>query len=435
MKITMITLGSTGDVRPYMLLGRELHERGHEVTIAAFAPFQGMIEEAGMSFYPISGDVVDMMGRLLQPDAVGVRYLKEFEKGIRDIAPMLLDDLLHCAEGAEAIVCTFFGSMFYSIAEKYDIPCIQTQYFPMDPCKDMPISSAPFRKLGKWWNVLSYPLLEGVSSWLIVRSRLPHFPLRQGIDNAWMGTFGNVVGLGAGSVPFQTWYLHRRGLDVGPGVGLMTLQYVFHKTAVLLYATVLLLAGRPWMAAHSDGVLRYLPGAYAVVAGVIMGLIALCALPVVQRLARWLLHFLPDTGRWAERRESWLEQLDTLSTESRHLLADKPRCAAILGVHLVKLFLLFCLPWMGLRFMGLDTGLAFWQVQLLTSLTLFVSNALPNVAGMGSVETAFLLVYSSFLPDASSMSLLMFYRLASYYAVFAASAVGFGLTQRRLSRE
>ena len=88
-----------------------------------------------------------------------------------------------------------------------------------------------------------------------------------------------------------------------------------------------------------------LPGAYAVVAGVIVGLIALCALPVVQRLARWLLHFLPDTGRWAERRESWLKQLDALSAESRHLLADKPRCAAILGVHLVKLFLLFCLPW------------------------------------------------------------------------------------------
>lgn len=53
---------------------------------------------------------------------------------------------------------------------------------------------------------------------------------------------------------------------------------------------------------------------------------------------------------------------------------------------------------------------------------------------MGSVETAFLLVYSSFLPDASSMSLLMFYRLASYYAVFAASAVGFALAQRQLNR-
>ena len=32
--------------------------------------------------------------------------------------------------------------------------------------------------------------------------------------------------------------------------------------------------------------------------------------------------------------------------------------------------------------MGLDAGLRFWQVQLLAALTLFVSNALPNVAGM-----------------------------------------------------
>ena len=59
---------------------------------------------------------------------------------------------------------------------------------------------------------------------------------------------------------------------------------------------------------------------------------------------------------------------------------------------------------------------------------------MPATLGRGSVETAFLLVYSSFLPDASSMSLLMFYRLASYYAVFAASAVGFALAQRRLNR-
>ena len=35
-------------------------------------------------------------------------------------------------------------------------------------------------------------------------------------------------------------YLHRCGLPVGPGVGLMTLEYVFHKSAVLLYATVML---------------------------------------------------------------------------------------------------------------------------------------------------------------------------------------------------
>ena len=250
------------------------------------------------------------------------------------------------------------------------------------------------------WQVLvvlalgiSYPLLEGCVSYVIVRGRLPGFTLRQGIDNAWCGTFGNVVTLGAGAVPVQTWYLHQAGLDIGPGVGLMTLQYVFHKTTVLLYATVMLLLQHKWLAANTTGVLKYLPMAYAVVA----------------------------------------EQLDVLGTESRLLLADKARCVQIFALQALKLFLLFCLPWLCIRFMQLSP-LSFARVQLLTSLMLFVSNALPNVAGMGSIETAFLLLYSSFLPSGEVMSVLMLYRIASYYFVFAASAVGFFLAQRRLTR-
>lgn len=281
---------------------------------------------------------------------------------------------------------------------------------------------------------LSYPLLEGVSSWLIVRSRLPHFPLRQGIDNAWMGTFGNVVGLGAGSVPFQTWYLHRRGLDVGPGVGLMTLQYVFHKAAVLVYATVLLLWNRQWFTAHATGILSYLPAAYTVVAGVILGLVLLCTAPLVQSLARRALGLLPKTEKWQARRESWQTQLDTLSEESRHLLTEKTRCLKIFAVHLCKLFLMYTIPSFCLRFMGLSSALSFGQVQLLTALMLFLSNALPNVAGMGSIETAFLLVFGAFLPRGETMSVLMLFRIATYYVVVAVSAVGFFFAQKNAKK-
>ena len=272
------------------------------------------------------------------------------------------------------------------------------------------------------WQVLvvlalgiSYPLLEGCVSYVIVRGRLPGFTLRQGIDNAWCGTFGNVVTLGAGAVPVQTWYLHQTGLDIGPGVGLMTLQYVFHKTTVLLYATVMLLLQHKWLAANTTGVLKYLPMAYAVVALVIVALVLVCVSPLVQNLARWALGFLPKTEKWQQRR------------------ADKARCVQIFALQALKLFLLFCLPWLCIRFMQLSP-LSFARVQLLTSLMLFVSNALPNVAGMGSIETAFLLLYSSFLPSGEVMSVLMLYRIASYYFVFAASAVGFFLAQRRLTR-
>ena len=149
------------------------------------------------------------------------------------------------------------------------------------------------------WQVLavlavgiSYPLLEGCVAWVIVRSRLPQFTLRQGLDVGWCGTFGNVVTLGAGAVPVQLYYLHRAGLPLGPGAGLMTLEYVFHKSTVLLYATVMLLLQRRWLAANTTGVMRYLPMAYAVVAVIIVALVLLCVSPLVQNLARWLLGFL-----------------------------------------------------------------------------------------------------------------------------------------------
>ena len=256
---------------------------------------------------------------------------------------------------------------------------------------------------------LTYPLLEGIVCWLIIRCRLPGFTLRRGLDAAFVGIFGNVVGLGAGAVPMESYYLYHCGLPLGPGVGLMTLQYVFHKTTVLLYATVMLLLQHRWLAANTSGVMHYLPAAYCVVALVIVTLVLLCVSPLVQRLARWAMGFLPKTEPWQTRREKWLEQLDTLATESRLLLADKGRCARILAVQTLKLFLMFTLPWFCIRFMGLSCGLSFWQVQLLTSLMLFLSNALPNVAGMGSIETAFLLVFSSHEhPDALPHRKLLF---------------------------
>ena len=279
---------------------------------------------------------------------------------------------------------------------------------------------------------LTYPLLEGIVCWLIIRCRLPGFTLRHGLDAAFVGIFGNVVGLGAGAVPMESYYLYHCGLPLGPGVGLMTLQYVFHKTTVLLYATVMLLLQHRWLAANTSGVMHYLPAAYCVVALVIVTLVLLCVSPLVQRLARWAMGFLPKTEPWQTRREKWLKQLDTLAAESRLLLADKGRCARILAVQTLKLFLMFTLPWFCIRFMGLSCGLSFWQVQLLTSLMLFLSNALPNVAGMGSIETAFLLVFSSFMTSGEAMSTLMLFRIASYYFVFAASAAGTFAAQKHL---
>ena len=46
--------GSSGDVFPYLALGRELCGRGHDVTVLAAEPFRAVAERAGLSLVPVT---------------------------------------------------------------------------------------------------------------------------------------------------------------------------------------------------------------------------------------------------------------------------------------------------------------------------------------------------------------------------------------------
>ena len=156
MRITMMAIGSTGDVRPFIILGKELTRRGHQVTIAAFSRFAVSVKENNLSFFPVNGDAEAFMESIMQPDTNGISYIPRFEKEIRQTVPSLIRDFEESCREAEALVCNFFGTVFYSIAEKYGIPCIQTYYFPMDPTPDMPISSFRHQNMGRWINKATY---------------------------------------------------------------------------------------------------------------------------------------------------------------------------------------------------------------------------------------------------------------------------------------
>ena len=158
MRITMLTIGSTGDVRPYILLGRELASRGHHITIATFSVFQEMVEEAGFRFHALSGDAEELMAAIMSPSSSSFSYLPRLEKSLRSVVPQLIQDMSDSCSTAEAMICNFFGSVYYSIAEKYQIPCIQTHYFPMDPTGNQPISSVRHQHMGAFLNESSYRL-------------------------------------------------------------------------------------------------------------------------------------------------------------------------------------------------------------------------------------------------------------------------------------
>ena len=61
MNIFIITLGSRGDVQPYVALGKGLHEVGHTVTVCTCAAFESFITEQGLLYGYMSNDFLDLL--------------------------------------------------------------------------------------------------------------------------------------------------------------------------------------------------------------------------------------------------------------------------------------------------------------------------------------------------------------------------------------
>lgn len=61
MRVAIQTLGTRGDVQPYIALALGLISQGHEVQIAAPVQFDAMVRERGIAFAPLPGEFLALM--------------------------------------------------------------------------------------------------------------------------------------------------------------------------------------------------------------------------------------------------------------------------------------------------------------------------------------------------------------------------------------
>ncbi len=266
-----------------------------------------------------------------------------------------------------------------------------------------------------------YNLLEATVCRTIFHDRIPGFSILNALDVTYTGVFGNVATFSAGSLPMQSYYLYRKGLMVGSGVGLMNLEYIFHKASILLYATVFLCLQGKRMHTESSALLGYLLVSYVICLVIIAALALLCTWEKIRDFAFFLIRKLPEKGKWIDRKAVWENNLSELYSESHKLLRNKKCFCKIMLLNLCKLFVLYSIPYVCFHILGIHTY-SFFQVLALSSFMLLISSAIPNIAGMGSVEFSFFLVFYSSLGE-HTMAALLLYRLSTYYFQFFLSAV------------
>ncbi len=60
-RIRLISLGSRGDLQPYLAILLELQRRGHQVTMIGSVNFQAVAEAQSVPFVPLPGDFTKLL--------------------------------------------------------------------------------------------------------------------------------------------------------------------------------------------------------------------------------------------------------------------------------------------------------------------------------------------------------------------------------------
>jgi rhamnosyltransferase subunit B len=121
-KVLLPTLGSAGDVHPYIALGAALEARGHRATIITTPPFQPLIEAQGLRYLPV-GTLEQVRIAIADPDLWHLR--KGFEVLAQVFIPAIeqIYRLIETHADANTVVAFSTGAFGARVAqEKLGIP-------------------------------------------------------------------------------------------------------------------------------------------------------------------------------------------------------------------------------------------------------------------------------------------------------------------------
>ena len=167
MKILILTIGSRGDVQPYVALAQGLQQAGHDVTLCTGELFKEMVTTYGLAFEPMDDEMIRLA------DSPEARQMIEGGgsalKAISLVKPMIrrmLDDIWQAAQKVQPDLIIYHPKTLggYHVAEALAVPVILSMVLPLvTPTGEfaVPLTTA---NLGGFLNRLTYKLVPMISA-------------------------------------------------------------------------------------------------------------------------------------------------------------------------------------------------------------------------------------------------------------------------------
>ena len=272
---------------------------------------------------------------------------------------------------------------------------------------------------------LAFLLLDSLAYFTLIRD---YFGFKEGYKHALnitaMGIFLNIATSNLGTIPVQSYYLHKQGVPVSKAIDTIFMDTIFHKLAVYSLAIIMFVTHLDWLKSvmHDYIFLIYL--AFAISVLLIIVLTLFCTYSKVGRLANKLLDMLLRKEKYQAKKVAIQKTITNLYVDSKALLSDYRKWVIVLLAQILKISCSSAVPYFALKFLGYTT-ISFSQAFTLAVLVLIFVSVLPSMAGIGPAELSYLTLFGLVVGDIFTASSLIVYRIATYFWPFVLSTLIF----------
>lgn len=174
MKVFINTLGSRGDVQPFVALGQGLQAAGHSVTICTSERFAPFITEHGLGYGYMNDDFLKLVdsdaGRETMEKTTNIwEMIQSYRRLIGQVGPLqreMLRDSWQAAQAAEPDLIVFHPKAYGGphFAEKLGIPVMVALPVPLIvPTAEHPTVGFPDLGIG-WYNRFTYRVVNRLTT-------------------------------------------------------------------------------------------------------------------------------------------------------------------------------------------------------------------------------------------------------------------------------
>ena len=162
--ITLLTIGSRGDVQPYIALALGLQKEGHTVTIATHGEFKDwIVNDHHIKFKEIAGNPSELMSFMVGHSTLSVSFLKDAQAKFKNWISKLLTTSWEACQGADILIESPSAMAGIHIAEALVIPYFRAFTMPWTRTRTYPQAFlVPDQKRGGSYNYMTHVLFDNV---------------------------------------------------------------------------------------------------------------------------------------------------------------------------------------------------------------------------------------------------------------------------------